>query len=685
MVRNILRFGSAAALVGLAFLSSQCSVIAKSDLGKGIGTRCASDGECQGGICNKGVCSSECTTDGDCPKPSLCITNRCTLGCKTDTNCLAGTICEADVCRAGCREDAQCNVEGGEICDKTAFTCKAGCRGTGISTCGNGKICKSDVCVAGCVDDKGCSNGLICLAEACKAGCRPKDLSNKGCGLGQYCEPAMPDTVGVCKASIQVGAIVPGKTDGSDVWSTSHKIGLDDAVKVTPFLYFKDKAYELVESLRKLSDIKAKIDDLAGRGANAIITTTSEGYEGAYQQAPKYTSTKFLLMGARDNKGLPNVSSYRTNTDAGWYVTGRVAGRVVAPTTAKCVGLVLPNSGRQTVRDANAFIMGVRAQSPDAKVVIRWLGNGSDTDMSPSYTFTSASGFYSTPAGVSLYREELLAAQLADLGCAVIAHHTDTQRTVAFIEKTLKGPFKSQFGTSLFSMATGLENACRVDPFNADSEYRLSCAGSLYWNWGPQYANIFQLLKAGTWEPRAFFLKWTAGPDAPFKFKEHKDTASVLGLSPTEIQTYRVEMQNNPEYVFDPGHHNGIKFVGQRDLDKNGLPDFKQEAFNFEEPLSEPDELDRMCWFVQGAYEFPACAAGVKGCTATLASLVPALVPYGPKMDATTAACTSRADKCTSTLGTSTLERNKYGDVIDFIKLSSVAGDPAALMDCPTN
>ena len=475
-----------------------------------------------------------------------------------------------------------------------------------------------------------------------------------------------------------------------------HRLGLDQAAKLKPFVYFKDKSFQLAEGVTKLDVAKTKIAELAAAGANAIAVTSRNGYEAVYSEAAKNPSVKFLAMGARDNRALPNVSSYHTNTDAGWYVMGRVAGRVVAPTAAKCIGLILPVSGKQVVREANAFIMGARKQSPDAKVVIRWLGATSDPEAA-AYTFVSASGFYSTPAGVKLNREELLTAQLADLGCAVVAHHTNTQRSVAFIDNTLKGPFKAQFGSSLFSFATDLQHACRTNPLDETSDYRLSCAGSLYWNWGPKYADIFQLLKDNKWDPRNDFVKWSAASDAPFKFLEHKDSASVLGISPTDINTYRIEMQNNPDYVWDPSQHNGIKFVGQRDLDKSGLPDAKQEVFTFEDPLSEPNELDRMCWFVNGAYEFPTCfearsGSDIRGCAATLSTLVPAMVPYGPKMDATAqdvagSTCSTRADKCTSTMSSaSTTDRAKYGDVIDFIKLSpSIAGDPQTTMDCPTN
>jgi len=668
MKRTILRATGALGLLGLAFASAQCSVIANADLGKGIGRTCSSDSECQGNICDKGVCASACTTDGDCPKPSLCLINKCRIGCRNHDDCtLSGTVCAGDSCRAGCKADTECSAT--QICDLGALTCKIGCRTD--AACDTGKICEGDLCVAGC---------------------RPGAGSAKPCESGSFCEAQMPATVGVCKPAIQVGAIVAGKTDGSDAWSTSHRLALEEAVTARPFVSFKTKRYELVENVKKLADAKAKLAELSAAGANAVAVTSPTGYEAVYSEASKNPKVKFLAMGARDNRSLPNVSSYRTNTDAGWYIMGRIAGRIVAPTTAKCVGLILPQAGRQTVREANAFIMGARKQAPDAKVVVRWLGAGTDPEAN-QYTFTSASGFWSTTGTVKLNREELLTAQLADLGCSVIAHHTETQRSVAFIEKTLKGPFASRFGASLYSFATDLRHACRTDPLNGESAYRDSCAGSLYWNWAPTYQAIFDLLKAGTWEPRSTFLTWKAGGDAPLGFEPHKDTASVLTIPLTDIQNYRFEMQNNPDWVWDPNQHGGIKFVGQRDLDRNGAPDLIQEAFFGGEVLNEPNELDRMCWFVQGAWEFPACTTvDGRGCTATLASLVPAMVPYGPKMDPTAKdiagnTCSTRADKCTSTTDpASTTDRAKYGDVMDFITLSpSISGDPKTAMNCPTN
>ena len=63
---------------------------------------------------------------------------------------------------------------------------------------------------------------------------------------------------------------------------------------------------------------------------------------------------------------------------------------------------------------------------------------------------------------------------------------------------------------------------------------------------------------------------------------------------------------------------------------------------------------------------------------------VPALVPYGPKLDATSATCSARADKCTSTLSAaSPTDTDKYGDVIEFIRTRG--GDASTIMACPIN
>ncbi len=67
----------AAGVLGAALFVCACSVLIKSDVSRGIGASCASDGECHAGVCEQSVCTAVCSADLDCPVPSTCRNSRC--------------------------------------------------------------------------------------------------------------------------------------------------------------------------------------------------------------------------------------------------------------------------------------------------------------------------------------------------------------------------------------------------------------------------------------------------------------------------------------------------------------------------------------------------------------------------------------------------------------------------------
>jgi basic membrane lipoprotein Med (substrate-binding protein (PBP1-ABC) superfamily) len=69
----------AAGFAGLSALLAACSFVLDAEVGKGIGEPCSSASDCngEGAICEAGKCSAPCQSDGDCPLPSRCITQRC--------------------------------------------------------------------------------------------------------------------------------------------------------------------------------------------------------------------------------------------------------------------------------------------------------------------------------------------------------------------------------------------------------------------------------------------------------------------------------------------------------------------------------------------------------------------------------------------------------------------------------
>ncbi len=603
------RFTSVAAFAAFT-CAIGCSVIATSDLGVGIGFVCTADSECQGKVCNAGVCASRCTVDAECPLPSSCINSLCRVGsCRDDASCGKGSICEATACKAGCRDDNGCNA--GEICNELA--CKVACR-----------------------DDKGCTEGKIC-----------RD--------------------GACQATLKIAAVFSGAIDGQDGWTTSHKIGLDVATKAYPDVRYGDASYAFKQNVKKAEDITKAIDQYAGEGASVIITTSPVGTDAAIQAAPKYPNVKFIAAGARKNGGLTNVGAYAAKTEQAWYVAGRLAGRV-SDRGKKCVGIILPTPTRELIRDTNAFIRGVRRQVPDGKVVIRWLGGGRDLATSPSYSYKStnnpatatnpAAPWFDSANDGLLFREELLAAQIADLGCTLVANRTDTQRSVLAVEKRFKIPVKnSVLATTLFSMGVDTKDACRA-ALAPDGEWFPSCLGSTFWNWSGVYSKVLDQVKRDVWKGLLTDELFRSDASAIIKF-ELSPFPTVTGIDADASQGYLIDAADKG---FDAVFTGPYKFTGQRDLDRDGNADANQTIGAGE--LVSAEELNRMCWFVDGAVELPDPTV------VTYESLIPAMVPYGPTVAGQT-----------STLNESfAADKKKYGDVIQFVKSNSE--DPQTVMSC---
>ncbi len=685
----------------LLAMSASCSLIADSTLKSGIGEKCSADDDCQGGVCSAGFCSRDCTSDANCPSPSICIEKLCKLGCTADTACGTGKICEKNACQEGCRLDTECGA--GQIC--LNLSCATGCRDdSGCNTaseicegnacitgcrnddaCGGaaaGKVCENKKCQSGCRDDSNCASlpGTICEALACISGCRTDaacslgnvcELSTKtckpgcttehGCPSGEYCDN------GACKATLAVSAILAGDATQptEDGLSASHKSGLDVASSVEPYVQFDaTQRYSVVSNKRTTAEVTAAIDDQISKGAKVVITTTRTANDAALVAAPKYPNVKFLAMGARSNGSLGNVGAYYGKTDKQWYATGQLAARE-ASTGIKCIGMVLPTPTKQIIRETNAFARGVQYFNPDIKIVIRWVGATKDVQPlgQPTNSYKATHYDFDTASEDKLYREELLAAQLADLGCTLVGHRTETQRVINFVEKIANRvniAKQNPANKNLFSMGADHKDACRTGGVPGGA-WVASCLGAPYWNWGPLYTDHFQEMYNALWAGEVTGLDFTVGTSGLMKFELSPNTTATGIGSDVDEAVFGAVANLQPDAVFK----GPFSFNGQRDVNADGSPDSNQSVLS---AFSVPeDELERICWFVQGIYELPDYQS------ISLASIIPAMVPYGPPVSGQI-----------TTVENTTDSKTKYGDVYSFVG-TTLSQNPAQVMSCPLN
>jgi hypothetical protein len=346
------------------------------------------------------------------------------------------------------------------------------------------------------------------------------------------------------------------------------------------------------------------------------------------------------------------VGAYSGRAEQEWYVAGRLAASV-ATTDKKCIGIVLPTPTKAIIRETNAFVRGARFQEPAIKVVIRWVGATKDFGVARTYDYNAVNFNYRT-GNEKLFREELLAAQIADLGCSLVAHRTETQRVVNVVEQRLL----PAINRPLFSLGSDVRYACNEN-VSLDGNWIPSCLGAVYWNWGGVYAKAFDQIRRDVWSGLVDQETFRATPDAITQF-ELNPNRTLTGIGTDEARRLIDQTANDG---FDAVFRGPYSFTGQRDLDGDGKADPVQSVIG---PVSN-DELARMCWFVEGTYELPDPRK------IDYATLIPALVPYGPPVEGgTTTLDVSRFD-----------DTIKYGDVLDYLRIRNE--DPTRVMSCALN
>jgi hypothetical protein len=320
-----------------------------------------------------------------------------------------------------------------------------------------------------------------------------------------------------------------------------------------------------------------------------------------------------------------------------------VAGRITARESKRCIGLIVPLPQPAPVRSINAFVLGAQREKPNLKVILRWMGFWKDISAGPSYAY-KAKNYAFDSGDQPLYREELLAAELADLGCDVIVHKTDTQRTVSFIENRLSN---ANIGFPLFSLAADLRDGCRVDG-TSSTAWQSTCLGTVYWNWGPILAQQLDAIHRDQWTPSNIIEPMTADEASITGFEINADP-QVTNIGTEDARAAVIAAADEGPAAVWRGPYDT---TGQRDADGDGTPDPVQSVAAGQSPSDA--ELDAMCWFVKGIYEQADHA------DTDLTHVVPAKVPHG--MDPSNPA-----------------DVTKYGDVIDFV--TKLKMNPSSL-DC---
>lgn len=191
-------------------------------------TTCVGHDDCDGWICDNGVCVEPmpcgpnnmcppdlrcdgngncvpappegCDQDDQCVAPQICVNMECgdPIDCTTSMDCPSDLRCRGGECREPCMQDADCGSGFRFSCDMNTGECQNRCLGD--RTCPSGFICEMRICVeAECVDNSGCNaandeecqgtgngHGRCVMVDRC--------MNNGECEENFYC-----DTAGTCR------------------------------------------------------------------------------------------------------------------------------------------------------------------------------------------------------------------------------------------------------------------------------------------------------------------------------------------------------------------------------------------------------------------------------------------------------------------------------------------------------
>ncbi|AKT41622.1 BMP family ABC transporter substrate-binding protein [Chondromyces crocatus] len=397
---------------------------------------------------------------------------------------------------------------------------------------------------APCEQDSQCQ-AAQCIDEVCASPCSTS---------AECPAPATCTMAGLCQLPLRAAFVHVGDP-ATEQWTQAHEIGRQAAHEALPYLQTEIATNKLLAS-----DAASAIDDFVARGFPVIIATSPTLRDVAALKSAEHPGVKFLTCGARSSATSNNIA-YSGRMYQAAYLAGFAAARRSATDR---LGMVASLPTPSVVRYINAFTTGARRASPAALVEVRWIGFWHDT---------------LPPDAQGKTRERVLTEALLASGCDVIAHQADNGIPVATVA-----------AASLTAKAIGnnVEDACRDDA--------TSCLGATYFRWGPLYTQLLDGIHRSRWPAATLVeLGMTLNP-------AHSTVNFTLnaGSGSSELA---IEISNLLQELAAEGGET-VPFLGplcstgQRDLDADGTPDCLDPG-----QAPDPQELQRMCWFVEGLVE----------------------------------------------------------------------------------
>lgn len=185
---------------------------------------------------------------------------------------------------------------------------------------------------------------------------------------------AVPPTATTPPKPFRVAVVMP-----SAINDLAFSQSMFDALKNVQNEMGKDKFdFVYTDNMVNVPDAAAAIRDYANKGFDLVIAHGSQYGASLADIAPDFPKTAFAWGTAVDtfqSKGVKNINAYTVASDQGGYVEGAIAAKLTKSSTVGFIGPIPAGDGKLTLE---GFKVGVKATSPNVKVLETTTGSFSD-------------------------------------------------------------------------------------------------------------------------------------------------------------------------------------------------------------------------------------------------------------------------------------------------------------------
>lgn len=230
------------------------------------------------------------------------------------------------------------------------------------------------------------------------------------------------------------------------------------------------------------------IRSLARKGFDVIFTTSFGFMDASEIVASEFPDVDIIHISGFKSNGENFGNLFGAMEDMK-YLAGMLAGSRARVDGNPKVGYIATFPIPEELRLGNAFALGLQQTCPECTMDVRWIFTWHDPIV-----------------------EKEAASSLFDAGAQVVMTGADTP---APAEAAPEGKWGITYDYS---------DNCNID----------ACLTSMYWNWGPVYAQIVEESRAGTWEAGSEYFDADSGALGLYGFMEGEELQPGVAELPEE-------------------------------------------------------------------------------------------------------------------------------------------------------